>query len=162
MMISGSICSSIVIRVVAIAALHHDIIQRDIAPGVLLFAPHAGYVYSGRVAGRAFAKLRANAQTITRVVSFRTSPSMPWKWNCRSCRPSCHPSRWCRSLSVMRLRSEVAQPPRQNLPAGGPEALIVVSSDSSHYQELRDCAASGFNPDSPKNRTRGMGQLGTS
>jgi MEMO1 family protein len=33
-----------------------------------LVAPHAGYVYSGRVAGAAFAKLRANAQTITRVV----------------------------------------------------------------------------------------------
>ena len=32
-----------------------------------LVAPHAGYVYSGRVAGAAFAKLRANAQTITRV-----------------------------------------------------------------------------------------------
>jgi AmmeMemoRadiSam system protein B len=33
-----------------------------------LVAPHAGYIYSGRVAGAAFAKLRANAQTITRVV----------------------------------------------------------------------------------------------
>ena len=33
-----------------------------------LIAPHAGYVYSGRVAGAAFAKLRARAQTITRVV----------------------------------------------------------------------------------------------
>ena len=33
-----------------------------------LIAPHAGYVYSGRVAGAAFAKLRANAQTIARVV----------------------------------------------------------------------------------------------
>jgi MEMO1 family protein len=33
-----------------------------------LIVPHAGYVYSGRVAGPAFAKLRANAQTITRVV----------------------------------------------------------------------------------------------
>jgi MEMO1 family protein len=33
-----------------------------------LIAPHAGYVYSGRVAGVAFAKLRASAQTITRVV----------------------------------------------------------------------------------------------
>jgi AmmeMemoRadiSam system protein B len=33
-----------------------------------LIAPHAGYVYSGLVAGAAFAKLRANAQTITRVV----------------------------------------------------------------------------------------------
>jgi MEMO1 family protein len=33
-----------------------------------LIAPHAGYVYSGRVAGAAFAKLRVDAQTITRVV----------------------------------------------------------------------------------------------
>ena len=33
-----------------------------------LIAPHAGYVYSGRVAGAAFAKLRASAQTIRRVV----------------------------------------------------------------------------------------------
>ena len=33
-----------------------------------LIAPHAGYVYSGRVAGAAFAKLRPGAQTITRVV----------------------------------------------------------------------------------------------
>jgi MEMO1 family protein len=33
-----------------------------------LIAPHAGYVYSGRVAGAAFAKIRASAQTITRVV----------------------------------------------------------------------------------------------
>ena len=33
-----------------------------------LIAPHAGYVYSGRVAGAAFAKLGARAQTITRVV----------------------------------------------------------------------------------------------
>jgi AmmeMemoRadiSam system protein B len=33
-----------------------------------LIAPHAGYVHSGRVAGAAFAKLRASAQTITRVV----------------------------------------------------------------------------------------------
>jgi MEMO1 family protein len=33
-----------------------------------LIAPHAGYVYSGRVAGAAFAKLRASGQTITRVV----------------------------------------------------------------------------------------------
>jgi hypothetical protein len=116
-----------------------------------LIAPHAGYVYSGRVAGAAFAKLRANAQTITRIVligpahyvhlvgiaapmvnafetllgqlpvdtetcsqlgSFefvtrptpRTGPSTLWRWNCRSYRPSCHPSRWCRSLSVTRLR----------------------------------------------------------
>ena len=33
-----------------------------------LIAPHAGYVYSGRVAVAAFAKIRASAQTITRVV----------------------------------------------------------------------------------------------
>ena len=33
-----------------------------------LIAPHAGYVYSGRVAAAAFATLRASAQTITRVV----------------------------------------------------------------------------------------------
>ena len=33
-----------------------------------LIAPHAGYVYPGRVAGAAFAKLRASAQTIIRVV----------------------------------------------------------------------------------------------
>jgi AmmeMemoRadiSam system protein B len=33
-----------------------------------LIAPHAGYAYSGRVAGAAFAILRASAQTITRVV----------------------------------------------------------------------------------------------
>ena len=33
-----------------------------------LIAPHAGYVYSGRVAGAAFVKLRASAQTIKRVV----------------------------------------------------------------------------------------------
>jgi len=33
-----------------------------------LVAPHAGYAYSGRVAGAAFEKLRANAQTIRRVV----------------------------------------------------------------------------------------------
>jgi MEMO1 family protein len=33
-----------------------------------LIAPHAGYIYSGRVAGAAFAKLRANAPAITRVV----------------------------------------------------------------------------------------------
>jgi len=33
-----------------------------------LIAPHAGYVYSGRVAAAAFATLRDGAQTITRVV----------------------------------------------------------------------------------------------
>src|SRR5665811_107987 len=33
-----------------------------------LIAPHAGYVYSGRVAAAAFAALRDSAQTITRVV----------------------------------------------------------------------------------------------
>ena len=33
-----------------------------------LIAPHAGYVYSGRVAAEAFATLRARAQSITRVV----------------------------------------------------------------------------------------------
>ena len=33
-----------------------------------LIALHAGYVYSGRVAAAAFAKLRAGAQTVTRVV----------------------------------------------------------------------------------------------
>jgi AmmeMemoRadiSam system protein B len=33
-----------------------------------LIAPHAGYTYSGPVAGAAFAILRASAQTITRVV----------------------------------------------------------------------------------------------
>ena len=41
------------------------------APKVMpkaLIAPHAGYVYSGRVAGAAFGCLRASAQTITRVV----------------------------------------------------------------------------------------------
>jgi AmmeMemoRadiSam system protein B len=38
-----------------------------IAPKALI-APHAGYVYSGRVAAAAFAKLRASAQTISRVV----------------------------------------------------------------------------------------------
>ena len=33
-----------------------------------LVAPHAGYVYSGRVAAAAFATLRDSAQAITRVV----------------------------------------------------------------------------------------------
>src|SRR5262249_34112103 len=33
-----------------------------------LIAPHAGYVYSGRVAAEAFATLRASAQSIERVV----------------------------------------------------------------------------------------------
>ena len=33
-----------------------------------LIAPHAGYAYSGRIAGPAFATLRDSAQTITRVV----------------------------------------------------------------------------------------------
>ena len=33
-----------------------------------LIAPHAGYVYSGRVAAEAFATLRASAQSIARVV----------------------------------------------------------------------------------------------
>jgi AmmeMemoRadiSam system protein B len=33
-----------------------------------LIAPHAGYVYSGRVAGAAFAKLRPSVQTIKRIV----------------------------------------------------------------------------------------------
>ena len=33
-----------------------------------LITPHAGYTYSGRVAGAAFAKVRASAQTVTRVV----------------------------------------------------------------------------------------------
>jgi AmmeMemoRadiSam system protein B len=33
-----------------------------------LISPHAGYIYSGRVAAAAFATLRASAQTITRVV----------------------------------------------------------------------------------------------
>jgi MEMO1 family protein len=33
-----------------------------------LIAPHAGYVYSGRVAGAAFAKLRSSTQPIKRVV----------------------------------------------------------------------------------------------
>ena len=33
-----------------------------------LIAPHAGYAYSGRIAGAAFATLRDSAQTITRVV----------------------------------------------------------------------------------------------
>jgi MEMO1 family protein len=33
-----------------------------------LIAPHAGYIYSGRVAGAAFAKIRGSAQTVTRVV----------------------------------------------------------------------------------------------
>src|SRR5215831_6570797 len=32
-----------------------------------LIAPHAGYVYSGRVAAEAFATLRASAQSIARV-----------------------------------------------------------------------------------------------
>jgi AmmeMemoRadiSam system protein B len=34
-----------------------------------LIAPHAGYVYSGRVAGAAFAQLRTNPHAIARVVS---------------------------------------------------------------------------------------------
>jgi AmmeMemoRadiSam system protein B len=33
-----------------------------------LIAPHAGYVYSGAVAGKAFAPLRGAARDITRVV----------------------------------------------------------------------------------------------
>jgi AmmeMemoRadiSam system protein B len=33
-----------------------------------LIVPHAGYVYSGRVAGSGFATLRADAKTITRIV----------------------------------------------------------------------------------------------
>ena len=33
-----------------------------------LIAPHAGYVYSGRIAATAFATLRDSAQAITRVV----------------------------------------------------------------------------------------------
>jgi len=46
---------------------------REVAPASkvmpkALIAPHAGYVYSGRVAAAAFAKLRSGAQTITRVV----------------------------------------------------------------------------------------------
>jgi MEMO1 family protein len=39
----------------------------DVLPKALI-APHAGYVYSGRVAAEAFATLRARAQSIARVV----------------------------------------------------------------------------------------------
>ena len=37
-------------------------------PPKALIAPHAGYIYSGRVAATAFTKLRERAETITRVV----------------------------------------------------------------------------------------------
>lgn len=45
----------------------HAAVPADDAPKALI-VPHAGYVYSGRVAASGFAALRASAETITRVV----------------------------------------------------------------------------------------------
>ena len=75
-----------------------------------LIAPHAGYVYSGRVAAAAFATLRDSAQTITRVVligpahyfpvrgiaaptvdAFETPLGrVPWTWRPCVRLPTCH------------------------------------------------------------------------
>ena len=43
-----------------------------------LIALHAGYVYSGRVAAAAFAKLRASVQTVTRVVLIGPHTTFIW------------------------------------------------------------------------------------
>jgi len=143
-----------------------------------LIAPHAGYIYSGRIAGVAFAKLRASAQTITRVVligpahyvhlsgiaaprveAFET-PLGCVRVDTETC---CHIGRFEfvsqtdaphepeHALEVELPFLQVVLPPFQLVPLvvgdaapqevaqllrqlwDGPETLIVVSSDLSHY-----------------------------
>ena len=50
-----------------------------------LIAPHAGYVYSGRVAAAAFATLRDSAQSIKRVVLIGPARSMASKRRLVAC-----------------------------------------------------------------------------
>jgi len=50
-----------------VAELLADLAPASVAPKAVI-APHAGYVYSGRVAATAFATLRERAQMVTRVV----------------------------------------------------------------------------------------------
>jgi AmmeMemoRadiSam system protein B len=51
-----------------LASLLADLAVSADPPSKALIAPHAGYIYSGRVAATAFATLRERAGTITRVV----------------------------------------------------------------------------------------------
>jgi hypothetical protein len=103
-----------------------------------LIAPHAGYTYSGPVAGAAFAILRASAQTITRVVligpahyvhlsgiavpTSRPSqlPLIVWQWNLQRNRLSDfrHPDR--RAPACPRSRAAV--------PADNPVFLPSVAT----------------------------------
>ena len=64
--------------------------------------------------------------------------SIRWKSSCRSCSGCCPISRSCRSSSATRPAAMVADV----LDAlwGGPETLIVVSSDLSHYHAVPRCA----------------------
>jgi hypothetical protein len=144
-----------------------------------LIVPHAGYVYSGGTAGKAYALLAPLADRIRRVVllgpchrvavnglaahrrcrpsprrwaAFRSTaprwirwpgcrrwspatPPMPrntrWKCNCPSCKPYSASSRWCPWRSASTGAREVAEVIARLW--GGPETLIVISSDLSHF-----------------------------
>jgi hypothetical protein len=90
-----------------------------------LIAPHAGYVYSGKIAAAAFAMLYPCAQTTTRVVLIGPAHYV-------RVRGIAAPTVQAFATPLGDASpSDVAQVLRRLW--GGPETLIVVSSDLSHY-----------------------------
>ena len=69
----------------------------------------------------------------------RTRASTRSRCSCRSCSRCCASSSWCRWWSAPRAREEVAQVVDRLW--GGPETLIVISSDLSHYHSYEAARA---------------------
>jgi predicted class III extradiol MEMO1 family dioxygenase len=136
----------------------HAAVPADDAPKALI-VPHAGYVYSGRVAASGFAALRASAETITRVVVIGPAhyvherDALTALGDLASVVQADAPHAPEHALEVELPFLQVLLPPFTIVPLvvgeaepqevaevlrrlwGGPETLIVVSSDLSHYHD---------------------------
>src|SRR5215813_2065930 len=130
-----------------------------------LIAPHAGYVYSGRVAAEAFATLRASAPSIERVVLIGPAHFVPVRGIAAPTVEAFETPLGCvpvdrHALSAIAdlpfvVATDAPHAPEHSLEVelpflqallprfaevlrrlwGGPETLIVVSSDLSHYHD---------------------------
>ena len=114
----------------------HRVPVRGLAlPSARAFATPLGEVEVDRKAAAARAGAAAGASRATP----RTRWSTRSRCSCRSCRPCSTTSASCRSPSATRRRTR--WPRCIERLWGGPETLIVVSSDLSHYHRYADARA---------------------
>src|SRR6516225_10240944 len=171
-----------------------------------LIAPHAGYVYSGRVAAEAFATLRARAQSITRVVLIGpahfvavrgvAAPTVDGFETPLGCVPVDRDALSAIADLPFVIAADAPHAPEHSLEVelpflqallpnftvvplvigdavpqhvaevlrrlwGGPETLIVVSSDLSHYHDYDTARRPMAPPPPPSNAASGKASAPT-